>query len=160
MNEYYIGTSAYKLEEYENQTQKQEERRIERAKNNKAEATALCRWMITGIILVFVAALGLVYLNVMTMKASTDVKNMEDKLNAVVNENKKKEIEINRKLDMKVIEKRAKEELGMQKPENSQIIYIDVKKPNETKVMTPGKDKSGFSAKIKNVFEGIEEYFN
>ena len=159
MNEYYYGTSAYKLEEYEIHAKKTEEKKQERKKVSKAEQLSLCRWMVAGIFFIFAAASALVYLNVMTIRASTDIDNLEKQLAAVIDENRQKEIKINQKLDMKVIEKKAVEELGMQKPDNSQIIYVDVKKPNHVEVNAGGRKTNVFANGVKFIFNGIVEYF-
>ena len=75
--------------------------------------------------------------------------------------NKQKEIKINQSLDMKNIEKRAIEELGMQKPDNSQIVYVDVRKENFVKVAGENKVAAASSSQgIKGFFKSIWEYFN
>ncbi len=161
MNQYYKGTSAYKLEEYESYAKESQKKKLERKKSSIAQHRAICRLMIVGVIFAFAAASALVYVNVMALRASTDIDNLEKQLAMVVDENKQKEIEINQKLDMKVIEKRAINELGMQKPDNSQIIYVDVRKDNNIEVASnKGEDSVSLVDGIKNVFVNIQEYFN
>ena len=161
MNKYYYGTSAYKLEEYENSTRKNAEKPLKRRKDQKKEQAALYRFLLFGVVFVFVAASALVYVNVMAMRASTDIDKLEKKLAMVVDENKQKEIRINQSLDMKVIEKRAIEELGMQKPDNSQIVYVDVRKENHVEAAGDNKPKSGRNENsVKRFFMAIWEYFN
>lgn len=161
MNKYYYGTSAYKLEEYENSIRKNAEKQLKRRKAQKKEQAALYRFLLFGVVFVFVAASALVYINVMAMRASTDIDKLEKKLAMVVDENKQKEIRINQSLDMKVIEKRAIEELGMQKPDNSQIVYVDVRKENHVEAVGDNKPKSGRNENsVKRFFKGIWEYFN
>ena len=59
------------------------------------------------------------------------------------------------------IEKRAIEELGMQKPDNSQIVYVDVRKENFVKVAGENKVAAASSSQIiKGFFKSIWEYFN
>ena len=161
MNKYYYGTSAYKLEEYENSTRKNAEKQLKRRKAQKKEQAALYRFLLFGVVFVFVAASALVYVNVMAMRASTDIDKLEKKLAMVVDENKQKEIRINQSLDMKVIEKRAIEELGMQKPDNSQIVYVDVRKENHVEAAGDNTPKSGRNENsVKRFFKSIWEYFN
>ena len=161
MNRYYMGTSAYKLEDYEEYARKSQEKQQERKKIVKAEYAAMCRLLVIGIIFVFAAASALVYVNVMAMRASTDIDKLEKKLAMVIDENKQKEIEINQKLDMKVIEKKAIEKLGMQKPDNSQIVYVDVKKANSVFVAGDNVQKTNkFADCIKCWCSNIWEYFS
>ena len=69
--------------------------------------------------------------------------------------------EINRKLDMKVIEKKAVDKLGMQKPDNSQIVYVDVRKENKVEVYgSASVADSGIVNTVKAMFTNIWEYFN
>ncbi|MBO5009025.1 MAG: cell division protein FtsL [Clostridia bacterium] len=160
MNELYRGTSAYKLEEYESHAQKSREKHIERKNTIKIEKRALCRLLVVSIFALFVAASALVYVNVMTLRASTEVDALEKQLAIATEKNKQKEIEITQKLDMKVIEKKAVEKLGMQKPDNNQIMYIDVKKDTYSEAVKQKSNISSFFGGIKNALGSIVEYFS
>ena len=159
MDRYYYGTSAYKLEEYESRTRQNNEKQKQRRKVAKKQQMALYRLMLVGVVFVFIAASALVYVNVMALRAASDIENLEKQLAMVVDNNKQKEIKINQSLDMKNIEKRAIEELGMQKPDNTQIVYVDVRKENfvkaagETKpeVMDSSKGANGFFKSIWDI---------
>ncbi len=160
VNEFYIGTSAYKLEQYENYTRRNRENEENRKKQTKMEQMVICKYMVIGVMLMFIACSALVYVNVMTLRASTKIQNLERELALVIDNNKQKEIDINKNLDLKVIEKKAVEKLGMQKPDNSQIVYINVKKGSHSEAI--GKNKvSGDAMKgIKETFRAVAEYFN
>jgi len=71
VNEYNIGTSAYKLEDYEAYAEKSNIKHQERKKAARAEQVALCRLLTVGVVFVFIAASVLVYVNVMAMRAGT-----------------------------------------------------------------------------------------
>ncbi|MBQ8588027.1 MAG: hypothetical protein IJ454_01410 [Clostridia bacterium] len=159
MNEYYRGTSAYKLEEYESYTQKHQKKQEERKALTKAEQRAFCRLMVMAVMIVFLACSALIYVNVMVLRASTKIDNLEKELALAVDQNKQKEIEINKNLDMKVIEKKAVEKLGMQKPDNSQIVYINVKKSEYSEAVNAAKKSEPVLGGVKNAFLGIVEYF-
>ena len=161
MDRYYYGTSAYKLEEYENRTRQNEEKQKRRRKIAKKQQMAFYRLMFVVVVFVFVAASALVYVNVMAMRAASDIDNLEKKLAMVVDNNKQKEIKINQSLDLKHIEKRAIEELGMQKPDNTQIVYVDVRKENHVEVAGENKTKTTSASRgVKGFFLSIWEYFN
>ena len=162
MDRYYYGTSAYKLEEYESRTRSNNhEKQKQRRKEAKKQQMALYRLMLVSVVFVFIAASALVYVNVMALRAASDIEDLEKELAMVVDNNKQKEIKINQSLDMKNIEKRAIEELGMQKPDNSQIVYVDVRKENFVKVAGENKVAAASSSQgIKSFFKSIWEYFN
>ena len=160
MNELYRGTSAYKLERYESQVNKTREHTEEKKAGAKADLTSLYRFLTISIMVVFVASSALVYTTVMSLRAATTAAKLEKQLAVATEVNKQKEIEINKKLDMKVVEKRAIEELGMQKPENRQIVYIDVKKADTSGVVETKKETSGFVKGLKGFISDVVEYFN
>lgn len=161
MDRYYYGTSAYKLEEYESRTRQNNEKQKQRRKAVRKQQMALYRLMLVGVVFVFIAASALVYVNVMALRAASDIENLEKQLAMVVDNNKQKEIKINQSLDMKNIEKRAIEELGMQKPDNTQIVYVDVRKENFVKAAGEIKPEVRASSKGANgFFKSIWEYFN
>ena len=155
LNEFYRGTSAYKLEEYDSYTKKVSQADANRKAQKRAGQIVLCRIMV-----MFIACSALVYVNVMTLRASTKINELEKELNLVIDENKQKEIEINKNLDMKVIEKKAVEKLGMQKPDNSQIVYINVKKGTHSEAINPNKKSAPAFSGVKKTLAGIVEYFN
>lgn len=154
----YNGTSAYNLDEYESYAHKTDKKRAERVKSRKKERAFVCRFLIVSLVAVFCAASALIYTNVMMIRASTKAQKLEDELALLTEANKKAEMEINQKLDMKVIEERAVSELGMQRPDNSQIVYVNVKRDTYTEVSE--KDAGvRVAASIKEVIKGILEYF-
>ena len=165
MNDFYTGTSAYKLDRYEQYTQKvsnsSETKKASSRKLSRAQHAVFCRVVIIAVITVFLASSALVYVNVMALRAATEIENLEKQLALAVDKNKQKEIEINKNLDMKVIEKKAIEKLGMQKPDNSQIVYINVKKGTHSEAINPNaaSSKKTFSS-VKKVLLSIKEYFS
>ena len=68
-------------------------------------------------------------------------------------------MEINQKLDMSVIEEKAINELGMQRPDNSQIVYVNVKQDTYTEISDKASNKEKILKLVKNTVEGIAEYF-
>lgn len=161
MEKYYYGTSAYKLDEYESYAEESNKRHEERKENAKAAGKATYRLITVLILFVFMAASVLVYLNVRTIRASTEKEKLRKEYELLVDSNKQKEMEISRKVDIKVIEKKAVDELGMQKPDNSQIIYVDVKKENsEVYAADKGTEENGAWDSVKGWFADVWEYFS
>ncbi len=156
-----MGTSAYKLERYENHTTVNTQNSKATKNKSRASEIKVCRNIIAAVAALFVACSALVYVNVLALRATTKIDNLEKQLALVVDKNKQKEIEINQNLDMKVIEKKAIEKLGMQKPDNSQIVYINVKKGTYSEAVNPKKQssKEAFSG-VKEILLSIKEYFS
>lgn len=154
----YDGTSAYNLDEYESYARTTDKKRKERVQSRKKERAFVCRFLIVSLVAVFCVASALIYTNVMMIRAATKTQKLEDKLALLTETNKKTEMEINGKLDMKVIEEKAVSELGMQRPDNSQIVYVNVKRDTYTEV---SGEKPGvhLATSLKEVIKGIMEYF-
>lgn len=160
MQEYYIGTSAYKLDEYESYAKESNKRHEERKEAVKAQSKANYKLVSVVVLFLFVAASALVYLNVMSMRTATEKEQLKKEIAMIEDSNKQKEIEINKMTDMKVIEKKAVDELDMRKPDNSQIIYVDVKKENtETVVSAETDSEGGFWDSVCGWFGDVWEYF-
>ena len=68
-------------------------------------------------------------------------------------------MEISQKLDLKLIEEKAINELGMQKPDNSQIIYVGVKQASYTEVESKTSVGKAVVELVKNATGGFVEYF-
>lgn len=159
-NNYYYGTSAYKLEQYEQKTSTQERKSKGQASLTHSERATLCKIAVIAVLIISVVASAFIYINVMALRASTKIESLEKELALAIDQNKQKEIEINRNLDLNVIEKKAIEKLGMQKPDNNQIIYIDVKKGSYSQAVNPKGDTSSFMMGIKEFLISIKEYFS
>lgn len=159
MNQLYNGTSAYKLDEYERYAKQQSEKRVVRKKEHKRQTIAFCRFMTVGVIGVFLIASALVYLNVMMLRASTEAETLKDELALITEQNNQKEMEISRKLDLKLVEEKAINELGMQKPDNSQIVYVGVKQTSYSEVSKEQSVGKSVADYVKNAVDGFVEYF-
>lgn len=159
MSKLYSGTSAYKLEEYEQSARRHEDSRAARKNQRVKQNAAMCRLIIFAVIAVFGICSALIYTNVIILRAATDVEKLKDELAVVTEKNSRKEMEISQKLDMKVIEERAVNDLGMQRPDNSQIIYVDVKQNSYSEVAHTSDAGKTVLNSLKDVFGTVLEYF-
>lgn len=159
MGKLYSGTSAYKIDEYEQYAYAHEEKRAQRKTQRKKETAAFCRFLTFAVIAVFLGASALVYTNVMMIRASSQVEKLENELALITEQNNQKKIEIEQKLDMKLIEEKAINELGMQRPENSQIVYVGVTQGTYMEKSAQTSGGGGLMNSIKDAFEGVLEYF-
>lgn len=159
MNQYYSGTSAYKLDEYERYAKRHSEQSSKRKVEHKRQNMALCRFMALGVVALFLVASSLVYLNVMTLRAATETERLKDDLVLITEQNNHKEMEIRQNLDLKLIEERAINELGMQKPDNNQIVYVGVKQTSYSEIGDEGSAGKSVAEVVKNTVGGFVEYF-
>ncbi len=159
-NSYNYGTGAYKLEQYEEQFHKSERKHKGQASLTYSEKATLCKIAVIAVMIASVVASAFIYINVMALRATTKIDALEKELALAVDKNKQKEIEINRNLDLNVIEKKAIEKLGMQKPDNNQIVYIDVKKGSYSEAVNPKSSTSSLMGGIKEFLISIKEYFS
>lgn len=157
-NNYSYGSSAYKLEYYENQISKNAKTPKQQSSLSHKEKIALCKVAIVVVMVAALIASAFIYINVMALRATSKIDQLEKELALVIDSNKQKEIEINRNLDLNVIEKKAIEKLGMQKPDNNQIVYINVKKGSYSEAVNPAGSSSLWTG-IKNFLKSIQEYF-
>lgn len=159
MSQFYNGTSAYKLDEYERYAKQHDEKRVVRKNEQKRARAAFCRFVTIAVLCMFVVASGFIYLNVMMLRAATKVEVLKDELALVTEQNNHKKMEISQKLDLKLIEEKAINELGMQKPDNSQIIYVGVKQASYTEVESKTSVGKAVVELVKNATGGFVEYF-
>ena len=102
---------------------------------------------------------ALVYTNVMMIRAATQTEKLRKELALITEQNSRKQIEIGQKLDMKVIEERAINELGMQRPENNQIVYVDIKQNSYSETADKKTVSKGILATVKGALDNVLEYF-
>ena len=160
MSRYQVGTSAYKLDEYDYYSKRGNDNTARRKVKKNKKNEAVCRFIIASAALVFAVASIMVYLNVMTMRASTKAQELKKELTLLTEQNNNKEMQINQKLDMKRIEEKAINELGMQRPENNQIVYVNVKQDSYTETEEPSKTAKGAMRFVKEALHSVVEYFS
>ena len=80
MSRSYIGTSAYKLDEYERYARDREEEQKQNKQLKKHERAVMCRFLIISVIAVFAVCSALVYTNVMMIRAATQTEKLRKEL--------------------------------------------------------------------------------
>ena len=83
--------------------------------------------------------------------------------NDMVASNKKLQVDIQAMHDTRIVEDIAINKLGMSKPENYQMVYIDLGKENRADVIAKNSakmEKKGIVAMIGQSFYNVLEYFN
>lgn len=75
---------------------------------------------------VFVVGCTLIYRNAMILEANQKISNMEAQYNNLLSQNQAISTQIEQSVELGALEEKATEELGMMKPDASQVFYIDM----------------------------------
>ncbi len=169
MSNYYNGTSAYKINDFDYVTEnihntgvkeKIETRRVVRL-SKKAAFLSRVR-MAVALLSVFGVALGILFTNAVIIEKSSAVNDMQAQLNALTEANNQTVLDIERSLDLKKIEEIAIGELGMKHPDKYQVVYVNVEQNNYGEIGS-GDDQKGFGGTMVAMGKGaqqIVEYMN
>lgn len=83
------------------------------------------KFAVAGLV-IFVLCFAVLYRYGMILKKNQEMKNLESDLNGVLSVNQAIRSKIDKQMELSEIEKYAKSELGMMKPQPYQIFYIDM----------------------------------
>lgn len=155
---YYNNTNlAYELKE-ENYSYEEKAQAVKPVKKNKLSG------LLIFICAVYVIAsiTSLLFKTASVNEQKAELNKIKAEYEEVLNENKKLEVSINSKVDLRKVEDIAIAELNMNKPKNSQIVYVNTNPLDYGEVVIP-EEKSGsygvFGSLIKT-FTGIFAYSN
>lgn len=140
---YYDGTSAYKIEQYEIYTQ-QVHQKQEAQKKNRSRQSILSRKKLVAVVSgVFVVAVLFLYLNVVLMQTSAQFAAVTRELDDMKMRNAELAFDVASGVDLAVVEAKAKNEYGMQRPESHQNVYVDVKQSDYAEAFTASESRPG-----------------
>lgn len=160
MAEYNVSNLAHELElpyddgrqerEQEDRDVREEERR---AKSRPAPAMSIRSKIAWGILMVIAMTLmgSLIYGRVEISRLYNERAGLEKELSQLQNENVGMQSEIAERMNMTKVEEYARNDLGLQKLDKSQIEYIEVETPSVAEV----RQESG-----EDVFVRIRHWFN
>ncbi len=154
-NFYEYGSAARKREyEYVEETKKEEKNtklynKVSAKKRTSTIFTILCVFSMTMII---------VYRFGVINEKNLYVQELKDNIVTTESAIATAKINVEQNTDLNKIETYAKQQLGMQKPDKNQIIYIDSSDTNTSVKLQ--ENKSFFSNLIDNIKNGINKYFN
>lgn len=144
-NRYQYETSPRKLEpEYNPYREKEPVKRvkvkkeIKQSTNRKTKSAQAKKDMQKVMIIfgVFAVLLTISYRQSLINEKFNDVQNLKSNLAAVKKENEQLEVSIENSLNLNNIEQAAKEQLGMQKLSNKQIVYVNLPKKDYVEAAT------------------------
>lgn len=127
--------------------------------NQKQEAKSFDKKIIFYIIAVFAVLFAVSYRNAFIAQTYSQVKDLKSELAQVEKENKQLEINIESQTNFGAIEEKAKNELGLDKLKDSQIVYVSLEKQDyvesseqEVKLEEDSNWFESIIRKIKNIF--------
>ena len=135
-NKYQYETSPRKLKpEYEPIRKQYPKKSTAKKTNNKAKSkvqvnkqkkrhTKIMLYVAVGFAILFAIS----YRNSIIDEKFSEIKTLKSKLASIEKENEQLEVNIENNLNLKTIEQSAKENLGMQKLDNSQTVYVNLPK--------------------------------
>lgn len=169
MSNYYNGTSAYKIADFDyvasnvhntNVKEKIEKRRVARMSK---KAVFLGRMRVAAVLLAaFGMAIGILFTNAIIIEKASVVNDMNTQLNALTEANNQTVLDIERSLDLKKIEEIAIGELGMKHPDKYQVVYVNVEQRNYGEIGS-GNENKGLGGTMVAMGKGaqqIVEYMN
>lgn len=106
-------------------------KKIVTKKNTKHKVRAVC-YLTIGFIILFTIS----YRNSLINESFNEKENLKQELNSVKKTNEQLQVGIENALNLKTIEQSAKERLGMQKPSNSQKVYVSIEKKDYIQTAT------------------------
>lgn len=130
---YNYGSTAYEYEyqqqeEVQNQL-REEKRRAARQLKKKNKTT---RRIVSYILVAGLAAGFLVSKNVAVSDTGKEIESLQAELAAQQTYTSEKTFELEQKIGLTTIEETAMTKLGMQRPDKTQVIYVDIKKDDYT----------------------------
>lgn len=149
------GTSAYK---YEPRTAVQPVRQVKKGISKRAHRKRAFA-NVSGVLIITFLAFILLARYAMITEMSATVSRLAEEYESLSSAVVQKEFKLEQDVDLKKIEDIAVNQLGMQRPEKYQIVYIDLQNSDYTEG-APEESKSGFFAFLSGGFTQLVEYFN
>ncbi len=147
---YYIPEQEPKREPKRQQRKKKQQ---EPKKQNKAK-------MLLSLFTCFAITFLIMFRYVAIAEASNTVTRYKNELNEVQKVNEQLQVELDRSIDLKTIEKTAKNKLGMQQPKKYQVVYVQLDNDDYSEIIAPDMERrkpqgvvSLVMGKITNVLE-------
>lgn len=152
-----VGTentsSAYKYQpEYYMPAHEQEQQQhVYRRKVKKKTAVSVVPKMrMMAIVLVcFAVAFVIIFRYASITEASNTVLSLRNELNHMYRINEQMEASVDRSINLRNIEQIAKNELGMQRPQQYQIVYVNVPRDDYVQILQRKPEISGWFDKIE-----------
>lgn len=140
-----------------------EENKILKAKKQYKNNRKAKFKLVVSILAVMVAGLAVVYRFALITQISYSIHESQKDYNDFRNANSRMRVQIEQDTDLNSIKQLAEARLGMQMPDKSQLVYIQVKKTDHTVVMNTvdeeAKDNASIFAAFISKFAGLFNLF-
>lgn len=145
-----------KQRNYEKEVRRKKEEERKRREREKAKRKELLKraTAVIYISIIFGTLLVICYRNSIITIKFNEIKQLKSELATIEKENEQLEVNVESTLNLKNIEQAAKEKLGMQKLNNSQIVYVTLPKEDYIEAAAETIEKN----EEKNVLEKIISY--
>lgn len=155
------GNLAY---QYDNLARIREEDDLVRDKKRKETRKLKAReqrkmnfFLITGIVLLSMAAYFMISKNVQVHETGDKIKQLEDQLAMLESNTSQKMFELEQSVDLNSVEEIASTRLNMQRPEKYQIVYINV--PSEDVAQVTADKVEGAGSRVGSMAESVKANF-
>lgn len=128
------------------------------AKNKKVKRNRISPYAFFCGILIILLFSFKVYSDVELNELTVEATNLKSELKKLKNEETRLNVSLEKRTDLKVIEKKAQSELGLTKVDKSQIEYISL--PSEDKVEVKEESSGGIISEAMRQFSIILEFLN
>lgn len=152
---YYDGTSAYKLDQYENYTRKVQQKQNSRNEYKKQKLLLGKKRMAIALSLVFIIATAFLYANSALMQASSEVTNLTKELEDMKVRNTQVSFDIVSGVDYNDVEQKAITQFGMQHPESYQNVYVNVVQNDYAELAS---EKAVKKSAIDEIISGVQSF--
>lgn len=152
---YYDGTSAYKLDQYENYTRKVQQKQNSRNEYKKQKLLLGKKRMAIALSLVFIIATAFLYANAALMQASSEVTNLTKELEDMKVRNTQVSFDIVSGVDYNAVEQKAITQFGMQHPESYQNVYVNVVQNDYAELAS---EKAVKKSAIDEIISGVQSF--
>ena len=154
------STKSNGIYNYEKETatvNEEDKREILNAKRLQCEQTRKYTKIILGIVIIFGILFLLCYQSSLINTSLNEKEQLKTELAEIKKKNEQLKVNIEQKMNINTVEQEAKDELGMQKLDNSQKVYININKDDYTESSTndnknENENKSWWSQFIKDLF--------
>ena len=151
----YDGTSAYKLDQYENYTRQAQEKQNTR-KIIKEKKDIITRKKLAVIMsVVFVTAIAFLFANALLLQSASKVTELNKELEDMKVRNTQVSFEIVSGVDYNEVERKAISEFGMQHPESYQNVYVNVVQSDYVEMAGKQEEKTGF---VEGIISGVQSF--
>ena len=151
----YDGTSAYKLDQYENYTRQAQEKQNNR-KIIKEKKDIITRKKLAVIMsVVFVTAIAFLFANALLLQSASKVTELSKELEDMKVRNTQVSFEIVSGVDYNEVERKAISEFGMQHPESYQNVYVNVVQSDYVEMAGKQEEKVGF---VEGIISGVQSF--